>query len=251
MFFILSKLLVIFIYPLTWIILILIFALIDKNFHRRKKFILLAFVLLVIFTDPFLLDQFAKKWDIPATNLKSLPNESCEIILGGFSSEDRNQQGYFNSSSDRILEGLLLKSSGHANKILITGGNSSLLPSGFREADWVKGQLNLFNIPDTSIIIDNGSRNSFENAAYCKKILDSLQLKPPYILVTSAFHMRRSMYIFQKMGLKILPYSTNFIAGRQKLSFNQFIPEAEILGSWNFYIKEIFGYYVYKFKSAG
>ena len=217
-----------------------------KDIKKKLKFFYLSFIFLAIFTSPLLLNLFASKWDISPTSFEKLPKVSCVIVLGGFGSEDKEHHGYFNFSGDRFLEGLKIIESGHSGKILITGGNASLSPSAFREADWVKKELNNFNIPDSSILIENQSRNTKENATLSKKLLEQYHLAPPYILITSAFHMRRSLYIFKKNGMEVIPFPCNYIAGRNAFSPEQLIPNADVLSYWSFYIKEFIGYFVYK-----
>jgi len=73
--------------------------------------------------------------------------------------------------------------------------------------------------------------------------LDSAKLKPPYLLVTSAFHMRRSLMIFKKAGMDVIPYPANYIV-RRKAVISDLVPSAEPLFYWTFYIKEVVGYVV-------
>lgn len=247
MFFIFSKILINLIYPFTWIITLLILSLFNRNAGLRRHYLIASISLLLIFSNPFLLNLFAKYWDInPTTPIGSY---SCAIILGGFVSEDKDGNGYFNTASDRFIQAIKLKNSGKADNLLFSGGNGNLLPGGFREADWLLTELKNYKIADSSIIIEKNSRNTLENAKFSKNLLNSKKLAPPYLLVTSAFHMRRSMFTFEKTGIDVLPYSANYIAGREKATFDTFIPSAEALLKWNIYIKEIIGFVAYYFKT--
>jgi uncharacterized SAM-binding protein YcdF (DUF218 family) len=241
MFFIFSKLLLIFILPLTWILACLIAGLIIKKPKLKRRLILASAILLLIFTNPFLFDQFVSVWDIQPVPLKSTGQYSCAIVLGGFAGEDANGHGQFNSASDRFIQGLKLITTGKASHILISGGNGSLAPGTFRESDWVKNQLLLMNVPDSSIITENRSRNTIENAAFSKILLNKQHLQQPYILVTSAFHMRRSLGIFKRAGIAVVPYPCNYLKGNGGFSIGEFIPDAAMLNNWNIYTKEIVG----------
>ena len=241
MFFILSKLLLIFILPLTWIIVFLIIAIISKNQKLKRRFLILSVALLLIFSNPFLLNQFAKVWDIAPVPLNNTGSYSCAIVLGGFTVEDTNGNGFFNAHSDRFIQGLKLITSGKVSHILISSGNGTLLHDNFAEADWVKTQLQQFKIPDSCILIENRSRNTIENAAFSKLILRANHLQPPYLLVTSAFHMRRSLGIFKKTKLNVIPYPCDYLAGKEKTSLGSLIPDAETFFKWTIYIKEVVG----------
>lgn len=51
-----------------------------------------------------------------------------------------------------------------------------------------KDELLIMGIPASSIFVEDRSNDTFDNAVYAKRILDSLQLSPPYLLITSANH---------------------------------------------------------------
>ena len=67
MFFILSKLLVFIITPLVWIIILLLFAVFSKIETRKRKCLRWALGLTLLFTNPFIFDESARLWEIPAT----------------------------------------------------------------------------------------------------------------------------------------------------------------------------------------
>jgi uncharacterized SAM-binding protein YcdF (DUF218 family) len=249
MFFVISKLLIYLLFPTVWIFILLIIGLLTKKPKRKKYSFTIAFILFILFSNPFLLDRFAKWWDVKETKLPAGSNYSCAIILGGFGAEDENKNGYFNLSADRFIQAIKLKISGKVSHLLITGGSSKLRPTDFREGDWVHDQFIDLKIPDNNILVENKSRNTLENAIYSKKLLDSAHLQPPYLLVTSAFHMRRSMYIYKKKGVDVIPYPCNYLAGRNEISISDFIPSAGALSFWETYIKEVIGYVVYAIKN--
>lgn len=248
MYFIFSKVLLIFIFPLTWILLLLIISLISKSKKYKSRCLIAAIALLVLFTNPFLFSQFAQSWDV-APYKPDGKKYSCAIILGGFSIAAGDSEANFSITADRFLQGVKLLSTRQANHILITGGNGSLVPGAFREAAWAKKQLQEFNVPDSAVLIENASRNTLENAKFSKTILQKSKLAPPYLLVTSAFHMRRSLMIFKNAGIDVVPYPANYLVS-SKVSTSDFIPTAEPLYFWSFYIKEMIGYVANSFSKA-
>ncbi|MCJ8211449.1 YdcF family protein [Mucilaginibacter sp. RS28] len=242
--FILSKVLLFFLFPLTWIGVLFIIALFVKNVKIKQRLLIATLILFCFFSIPLILSIYANCWDYPETHLNNSKKYSCAIVLGGFSSSDNNEQGYFNGSADRYIQGVQLYESKKASHILISSGSGDLLPGEFREADWVNTQLKTMNIPDSSVLIENRSRNIIENALFTRKLLQEKHLSPSYLLVTSAFHMRRSMLIFKKAGLEVIPYPCNYLAGREKHKFDLFIPAAYTLYTWQLYTKELVGYVV-------
>jgi len=249
MFFILSKILIHLLNPLVWIIAGIVISLVVSRPKVRRRALIISFLLLVLLSNPFLLNQFAQQWDVSSSPLVKNEVYSCAIVLGGFSSEGTNGEGFFNASADRFIQALKLKTTGQVSHLLISGGNSKIIPGKFKESIWVKNQLRLLNVADSCILIESASRNTFENARFTQLELRRRNLQPPYLLVTSAYHMRRSLYTFQTAGIEVLPYSSNYIAGKTKISIDDFIPQAEVLNKWGAYLKELIGFGIYYVKS--
>lgn len=223
-------------------------ALLASNKRFKYQALITSLILFVILSNPFLLNQFAGQWDINTGSLDKNKIYSCAIVLGGFSSEADNGEGYFNASADRFIQALKLKSTGTVSHLLITGGNSEIVPGKFRESVWVKDQLMQLRVPESAILVEHNARNTIENAAFTKVALKNKELEPPFLLITSAFHMRRSLYTFRRAGIQVIPYSSNFITGRQRVTFNDFIPQAEVLNKWGVYLKEVIGFGIYYVK---
>jgi len=242
MYFILSKVLLFLIVPLNWIVACLLIAVFTPRSKLRKRCFIAGVVLTIIFTNQWLLYLFARNWDVPPESLEKGKVYSAVIVLGGFSGEDKNGRGVFNSYSDRFIQGLELKEQNKASHILISSGNGNLQASSFREATWVKGELKKFNLPDSTILIEQDSRNTFENASFSKKLLEQKHLPPPYLLVTSAWHMRRAQYIFKKEGLNIVPCSSGVVYNARKVTIDNYLmPDTDTLGRWGSYLKEVIG----------
>jgi len=242
MYFILSKILLFLLFPLNWVIVFLLIAIFSKRPKLKRKCFVTGVALLFVFSNPWFLYLFAKDWDVNSVSLVKGRVYSAVIVLGGFSGEDKNGNGFFNGSADRFIQALELKEQNRTSHILISSGNGNLQASKFKEAAWVKGELKKFNLPDSAVLIEQESRNTFENAAFSKKLLEQKHLPPPYLLVTSAWHMRRAEYIFKKEGLDIVPCPSGPITGNQKFAWSDCImPEAYVLDGWTIYLKELVG----------
>ncbi len=249
MYFILSKILLFILLPLYWVVALLLIALLRKNAKTQKRFLAAAIIVLYFFTTPFFFKVVANMWDVKPPMMPDTKKYSCVILLGGFSASDKeSKDGHFNNAADRFIQGAKLVATKKALHILISGGNGELVPGKFREAAWVRTQLLALNIPDSLILIENNSKNTIQNAAFSKVLLAKSHLQPPYLLVTSAFHMRRSLMIFKKAGIAVVPFSSNFLTGPVNFELNSFLPDAKTLSYWEYYTKEIVGYIVNYFK---
>lgn len=92
------------------------------------------------------------------------------------------------------------------------------------EAAVVRRFLEDLGVPHEKIIEESKSRDTFENAEYTVKICSKFGYKRP-VLVTSAFHMMRSVASFQNAGMKVLPFPANFRTWRNKIyGWQDFLP---------------------------
>lgn len=246
--FVLSKLLIVFLQPFLWVIALVIAGLIVKRPKVKKRLFVAAAVVLIIFSNPFLVSRVIMWWNYGRPMINPAKRYSCAIVLGGFASEDAQGNGFFNSSADRFIQGLRLKDQGQVSHILITGGSADIIPDRFREADWVGQELKVFNVPDSAVLIEDRARNTVENARYSKALLISHHLQPPYLLVTSAFHMRRALVVCAQEQLQVIPYASSFDGTPDKVSVDDFIPSANALGAWTIYLKEFVGIMMLKLK---
>jgi len=235
-------------FPLTWILLLIIIALIIRNPVRKKRLFIGAIILFLIFSNPFLLKIVANKWDVLPVNIGN-QKYSCAILLGGFVSGDHIVGGYFNTSADRFIQALKLYNRGNVDHILISGGSSSLTKDKFKYSTWAAKQFVDMNVPDSALLFENKSRNTLENAIFSKRLLEQKGLKPPYVLVTSAFHMRRSLWIYRHAGLDVVPFPSNYLIGHERFSLSNLIPSAGTLQCWEIYIKEMIGHTVNKLRA--
>ncbi len=232
--------------PVNWIIILLISAYFMRRPLRKKVCIILAIFIFILFSNGWLLNCYARKWQPAPVVLNAGNVYSCGIVLGGFASTDANENGYFNPTADRFIQTVKLYKLGNIKHILINGGNGKRNKRNFREAAWVKGELLAMGIPGSVIFIEDRSNNTFDNAKYAKKILDSVKLKPPYLLITSAHHVPRASLLFKHAGIPVVPFPCNYISGRGSFSFSGILPQFYVLTGWETYLKEAVGYLWYK-----
>lgn len=247
MFFILSKLLLFLLIPFTWIMILLIWIYFTKSARLKRRLTILTIGLTVIFTNPLLYKKAVLAWQTPKKNLSVHENYETGILLTGMVLFDKNNEGYFGSSSDRFIQTATLYHIGKIKKILVTGGSGSLLYDYPAEAEYLKNALVANAVPEKDIIVEPLSRNTYENAIFSKKIIDSIQLKPPFLLITSALHMPRSSAVFKKAGISFLPYPCDYRVVEDKFSFDEtLMPDAKLLKNWSDLIKEMIGLVAYK-----
>ena len=247
--FLLSKLFLLLLKPLTWIILIFLIGLISKNPKRKRRWLLTSFFMLLFFSNPFFFRILAKGYETKPAVLNENEKYQAGIVLGGFVDYNvKKDKAYFNEASDRFIETVLLYKTGHIGKIIVSAGNGYVVKHDFQEALFVKDHLVQLGVPENDIFTDGLSRNTYQNATYTKKICDSLHLIGPFLLISSAMHLPRADALFKKQKLNVHPYPCDFIAQSVMNNFweDYLLPSSFTLREWDILIKEISGLIIYK-----
>ena len=227
MFFILSKIISILLEPLIQPYLLLGIALVLRWRRRRRAMraclglailLPLLYGLLPLSTPP--LQRLENKFAIPDLAAETIDGI---IVLGGHTSpgwisesRDQTQQ---NRAADRLTKGLMLHREHPGSTLIFTGFSGKLVPKGWSEAETTQRLVAELGIPETGILHETSSRNTFENA------VNSLDVAVPqpgsrWALVTSAAHMPRAIGAFEAAGWKnITPYPVDFRTARGETGF--------------------------------
>jgi len=248
MFYIFSKIIGLLINPILWILTLLLCGLFFKKPPLKRKFYLSSIILILVFSNSFILNEVLRLWEPDATFSSEL-EESYDygIVLSGMVWYDsETERTNFLQSSDRIWQAVRLYHEGKIKKIFITGGAAGFFEKDTIESILLKEFLIRIGIPDVDILTEEKSRNTRENAVYTAQILKDLLYKN-LLLITSASHMKRAKGCFDKVGLKCDTFPVDHYSGARKYNFdNLFVPNARTLFNWNAFIHEIFGIVSYK-----
>lgn len=243
-FFIISKILAFALKPLLWIVFFLLWGIFRKN----KKPLLIALALILFFGNNFIINSILLKWEYPINeNQIEFPIETA-IVLGGFSSyNEKEDRIEFQAAADRLVQAIRLYQEGKINRILISGGTGSLVDKQL-EADYSAAFLKRLQIDSSCIYVENRSKNTYQNLVFSKQLLEENQLEGPYLLITSASHMRRAIAIAKKQNIEVIPFPVDYYSGETKFYFDHlFIPDNDALLKWDILLHEWFGFLAYKF----
>ena len=97
-------------------------------------------------------------------------------------------------------------------------------------------------IPENEIIEERRSKDTSENARYAKVIIEKRAFKAP-ILVTSAYHIKRAVFLFEKQGIKVKPFPCGLKSEEEEEEFDilRFFPRASVLEESSKALKEYLG----------
>lgn len=247
MFFILSKILLFLLNPFYWIVFCLVLYWKTRKPVLKKRFLIAASSIFILFSNYWLYNNFVRAWQPKAQPLQHTRHYSLGIVLGGMTKSDKHGHSFFAPTSDRFIQTCKLYHTGVIDKILISGGDGSLLQNKPKEANFLFKEFPNLGVPDSVLIVEKFSKNTYESAIEAKRFVDSLQIKEPYLLITSAIHMKRAIATFKKAGLNVIEHPANFDAVESKMSWDAYvIPKIQVLAEWPYVLKEVVGYYVYK-----
>ncbi len=205
------------------IFLLVFFLLSAKLFRRREKGIaaalLVATLALYALSTPYLSAAMMRNLEA-AYPLPQNPSGDVIVLLGGGSTKGTPDldgvDGLSEGSSTRLLAAARLYHRLHV-PILFTGGK--VFEDSASEADVARRNLLGLGIPDQDIILEMESRTTGENAKYTAMLLKERGFKRP-ILVTSAYHMQRSVLNFEKYGVAVTPFPAGYRANAEPRLFH-------------------------------
>jgi uncharacterized SAM-binding protein YcdF (DUF218 family) len=121
------------------------------------------------------------------------------------------------SAPDRIIAAAALAHRYPNARIVFSGGSANLISNDAREADFASAVFESLGISKSRLIMERRSRNTLENAEFSKALVAPKQGER-WLLVTSAYHMPRSVGLFRKAGFAVEPYPVDWrVGGRDGL----------------------------------
>lgn len=150
---------------------------------------------------------------------QGLPDQIAGVIILGGAEEATlsamYKQPHMNAAAERVMVLPTLAKRYPGVPIVITGGSSSILYQQYRGADVVAQWADEIGFTDR-LLVERQARNTFENAVYTGELVD--KNAGAWLLVTSAFHMPRSVGIFRKQGWEVVPYSVDYRVSENNFS---------------------------------
>jgi uncharacterized SAM-binding protein YcdF (DUF218 family) len=195
---------------LLFLLMLCVCVLLWRKRYRLARFLLglIAFGLLIVGLLPVgqwvlypLETRFSTNPELPET-------VTGIVVLGGGEDAERTalwRQIEVNDAAERLLAFLRLADQYPEAKLVFTGGSGCLLDQEFKGASVAKILLEEHDVDSSRLVLEHQSRNTYENAT-CSKALVNPQPGETWILITTAWHMPRSVGIFRKVGWPVLPY---------------------------------------------
>ncbi len=249
----LNKLVGFLINPLTVGLFLLAASLVMQGLRRRCAAAVCTLAALIWFwfwSTPacYLLLGGALERPYPPREASEMPRADAIVILGGGMGCNTNfPYAEMWDAADRVW---------HASRLYAAGRAPVVIPSGTGEEYSSVPLLRDLDVPPSAILVEPHARNTEENAQRVERLVRHLpglkpNARPRILLVTSAWHMRRSQLLFERTSLEVIPAATDHEAGvrwREAGRWKQYLPNYDALGLNGVLAKEYLGYVLYRVK---
>lgn len=172
--------------------------------------------------------------------VESLPLADAIVVLGGGIGKcEKMAYPDMFEGADRLWHAARLWKAGKAPRVVVSGSN---------DLQAAVPLLLDFGVPREAIVVDDKSRNTYENSRFTEKLLQTSQTSPTSqtcLLVTSAWHMPRACGNFSKTSLRVVPAACDFSANNAyhgaRYWWDWIAPTAESMARSNYLAKEWLG----------
>jgi uncharacterized SAM-binding protein YcdF (DUF218 family) len=145
--------------------------------------------------------------------------------------------------SDRVWEAARLYHAGCAPLVVVSAGGKIVPPIAEVEAEAIAGLLIELGVPRSALRLERASRNTLGNAHFSRALLSPTGARR-VLLVTSAWHLRRAVALFERVGLEVVPVGADYRAFSRCRGLRCWVPSAEALEASGLAVKEYLGYLV-------
>ncbi len=217
MFFAVSKVFWLLAQPTSLVLLFVLAALLLSLWRRRRRRSAIAALalaagvqFLVGFTSLgyVLIQPLENRFSVPETQPE---NVSAIILLGGATmARPSTARGIseLNQAGDRLVTTLWLAQKYPQARIVLSGGSGFLMGETEDEAETMRRFFVSFGVDEERLVLEGESRNTAENASFTRDMLSAET--GAIVLVTSAFHMPRSVGLYRQEGVEVVAWPTDY-----------------------------------------
>ena len=251
----LSKVALALVSPLSMgLVLILIGGVLSKLKKARLATLsrILAVTLIWVCATPIVAERLSASLErvYPPVSIENTPEADAIVVLGGAvgTIEPPRLTVDLGGASDRVLHAARLYRAQKAPRVIVSGGRFPWLGTAPPESEAIGELLQEWGVPESAIVLETRSLNTYQNAIETKKIVEKLRLES-VLLVTSALHMPRALATFRSNGINALPAPTDFeTVDRHKHTLLDWLPDSAALQKTTRTIKEYLGITVYRWR---
>ena len=130
---------------------------------------------------------------------------------------------------------------------IYASGASPLAEDAEPEGEVMRRWLLKLGLPESAAFAETAANTTWENASYMKTLLSGKGIDT-VVLVTSAWHMPRSVWCFESQGLKVIPAPTDFMTKQKAYDLRSYLPHWTTLAASGQAMHEYIGLFWYRLK---
>jgi uncharacterized SAM-binding protein YcdF (DUF218 family) len=237
----LNKLLPVFVLPLGWVALLLLFALIRRKWWPVIAALVVLYVSSVPATSGVLL-RWLESYH-PPVGIAQVENADAIVPLGGIFGAPV-PEGYLPNvaaSGGRLEAGIVLWQQHKADWLVFTGGRIPWEGRVEVEGNMSRRAAIARGVNPTQVLVTREVGNTLDEAHAVADLMKERGWKK-IILVTSAWHMPRAARLFRKAGVNFVAFPVDFRHDEQRhLTLLDFLPNAGALADTEMVMRECYG----------
>ncbi len=237
--------------PLTWVLALMVLSMAARRRLALGRMLVgTATVLLLLLgwqpLPDLLVRQLESQYaEIPPT--ANLAGYVGMVVLGGSTEAsyvaNAHGQPLLNDAAERMTAPLAMLQKNPHLRVLYTGGGTALGDGVVSEAQRARTFFDSLDLTRNKVAYEAASRTTYENATLTAQ-LPGVDITQRWLLVTSAWHMPRSMATFAKAGWNVTAYPVDFRTGFSTPWTEYSLGPA--LRSWQLALHELVGHLAYR-----
>ena len=191
-----------------------------------------------------LLHSLESQFNVPS--LTSSNQYAGVIVLGGATGSPGIYKAHgqvpLGDAAERMTVPITLMRKFPNFELIFSGGEGRLVPTGTTEAELAGVFYTEQGVDMKRVTLESQARTTRENAIRVAALLGE-RCKQPWLLVTSAWHIPRSMAEFQAVGCNVTAYPVDFRTG-EETSWTEYSMAGSLM-AWQTALHEYLGMFVY------
>ena len=252
--FVLSKLLTALTQPMAWVVALMLAGLwLGRRQPARGRWLLWCGVALTVAlgwmpVPDLLLRRLEQAQPVPAAPADPQWGQYRGVVVLGGALENAyvragNGQVALNSAAERMTMAVALALAHPQLKIVFTGGDGTLLRQKESESQQARQYFLEMGLPADRVVFESASRTTYENALFSAD-LPGMDIHAPWLLLTSGWHMPRSLATFRRLGWNVTPYTVDYVTG-EATAWTQYSLAGSLL-RWQTAVHETLGLWAYR-----
>ncbi len=189
---------------------------------NRKKYLYYSLFILILLSSSIFSECLIRIAEFPFKykSISSIPKAEFIVVLSSLDQKlnSSDEEDFEFIDSRRFFAGYNLFKSGKANKIIFTSAYKKFQKIKELEGNLLRSKALSLGLSESDILVTNPVLNTFDESNKVKELIlkngfnvDEVKI----VLVTSAFHMQRALFLFRDQNMNIIPFPMDFKSNQE------------------------------------